>query len=181
MTHRFPFAALTLFAVLGVNVRAQQGEAVRPLPELVAGIVHYTRWPDPPATLRLCVEAGDELADGDGARQLFEALALLPERRVSTVARRIAGATAASLQDCQAIYFGQVSSASWRYLLQELANQPVLTIGPGEDFCSWGGVFCLERAGASVRIKANLDAVARSGLRVNPQLLRLTQRGKVAR
>uniref|UniRef100_UPI003137AACB YfiR family protein n=1 Tax=Variovorax sp. YR752 TaxID=1884383 RepID=UPI003137AACB len=45
----------------------------------------------------------------------------------------------------------------------------------GADFCSDGGMFCLEPAAPSVRFGANLDAIARSGLRVHPMVLRIAR------
>ncbi|HEY4065376.1 MAG TPA: YfiR family protein [Burkholderiaceae bacterium] len=146
---------------------------------ILAGIVHYTRWPETPALLHVCVDTRDELASGAGARRLADALATLGPAPVSIESRRLETG-AASLSDCQALYVSDLAPAAWQRLLKELVNRPVLTIGYGEEFCSWGGQFCLERAApgttTDLRIRANLDAISRSGLRVNPQLLRLTQR-----
>jgi hypothetical protein len=143
------------------------------LSNVLAGIVHYTRWPDAPATLHLCVDVGDELATGAGARRLADLLAALDPRPVSIDPRHLDDGPAA-VADCQVVYMGTAAAASWQRLLKDLANRPVLAIGYGEDFCSRGGQFCLEAA--SLRMHANLDAIALSKLRVNPQLLRFTQR-----
>jgi hypothetical protein len=161
-----------------------QGEprgAVSPdeLVGVLAGIVHYTRWPETPALLHVCVDMRDELASGAGAHRLADALATLGPAPVSIEGRHL-DAGAASMLDCQALYVGNAPPVAWQRLLKELVNRPVLTIGYSEEFCSWGGQFCLERtdpgAATELRIRANLDAISRSGLRVNPQLLRLTQR-----
>ena len=174
---------LALMAGLALPCLAQ-GEARVGMPasdELIgvlAGIVHYTRWPAAPTPLHVCVDARDDLAGGAGARHLADALAELGPGPVVIEGRRLE-AGAASVVDCQAIYVGDVPPVVWQRLLKELVNRPTLTIGYSEDFCSWGGQFCLERgapATANLRIRANLDAISRSGLRVNPQLLRLTQR-----
>ena len=80
-----------------------------------------------------------------------------------------------------------IAAAIWqsapvmRALLTTFVNRPVLTIGHGEDFCSFGGMFCLQSTEAGERIQANLDSISRSGLRINPQLLRLTQRDRSVR
>jgi hypothetical protein len=44
-------------------------------------------------------------------------------------------------------------------------------IGEGAEFCSDGGMFCLDAGTTAARFTVNLDAVARSGLRVNPSVL----------
>jgi len=146
----------------------------RQLSDVVAGIVHYTRWPEAGAGVRFCVS--DEYAGLAAAiaRQFDEAS---PDKRlVSPAIRRIDMNTMQSLLECQAIYFGDVPAQVWRPLLPELVKHPILTIGHGDDFCSYGGLFCLESTESSLRLRANLDSIALTGLRVNPQLLRLTQR-----
>ena len=59
--------------------------------------------------------------------------------------------------------------------LAQLTGRPVLTMGEGAEFCSSGGLFCLvpRPAGHGLRVEVNLDAVARSGLHVHPQVLKI--------
>lgn len=45
----------------------------------------------------------------------------------------------------------------------------------GADFCSRGGMFCLVPRQSDRRVAINLDAVARSGLHVHPQVLKIGQ------
>jgi hypothetical protein len=80
---------------------------------------------------------------------------------------------------CDVVYVGL--AAATRELLRHVAGHPVLMLGEGAAFCSDGGMFCLEPAAAAeqVRFNANLDAIARSGLRVNPLVLRIA-RGSAA-
>jgi YfiR/HmsC-like len=51
----------------------------------------------------------------------------------------------------------------------------VLLLGDGLGFCTDGGMFCMEAGPQSVRFNANLDAIARSGLRVHPLVLRIAR------
>jgi hypothetical protein len=76
---------------------------------------------------------------------------------------------------CDAIYLGSGPGAE--AALPRLAGLPVVTIGEGATFCSRGGMFCLVPRGSTpgVRLELNLDIVARSGLKVHPQVLRLGQ------
>jgi len=144
------------------------------LSDVVVGIVHYTRWPGAEAGVRLCVS--DEYAGvAEAIARRFEEAS--PDKgRVLLAIRRFDMNTMQSLLDCQVIYFGDVPAKVWRPLLPELVKHPILTIGHGEDFCSFGGLFCLESTESSLRLRANLDSIALTGLRVNPQLLRLAQR-----
>ena len=144
------------------------------LPDVLAGIVHYTRWQDPADALRLCVSEKNPGAAAALARRFGEGAA--QAGRIEVVSVRIDAGAAAALLACQVIYFGETPAAAWRSLLPELAKHPILTIGHGEDFCSYGGLFCLEPGPSGVRMRANLDSIAHVGLRVNPQLLRLAQR-----
>lgn len=137
----------------------------------VAGIVSFTRWPAEGATLRLCT-----LGEGAGVAALRRSTDIGPAQRpVTVLALTDAGQAAAT---CQALYVGTVGhagTAATRELLRRLSGQPVLLLGEGAAFCSDGGMFCLEPGGAQVRFNANLDAIARSGLRVNPLVLRVAR------
>jgi hypothetical protein len=152
------------------------------LAEVLVGIVHYTRWAEStstPVSIQICVDKLDEPTALVIARAFaFDAPV---SRHVEIVSRSFASASIDGLLDCRAIFFGGTSSAAWRPMLVELVNHPILTVGYGDDFCSYGGMFCLEPSGSGLRIKANLDSISRSGLRVNPQLLRLTQRERGVR
>ena len=171
--------SMALIVCLTSPCRAQSeargAEGAEELSGVLAGIVYYTRWPGSPTPLRVCVDARDELATDAGTRRIADELAVLGPNGISIEGRRLDDGPS-SVLDCQAIYVGDVSAATWKGLLKDLVSRPVLAIGYGEEFCSRGGQFCLDRAAGGLRIRANLDSISRSGLRVNPQLLRLTQR-----
>lgn len=57
-----------------------------------------------------------------------------------------------------------------------LAGHPVLTIAEHDPSCTAGGMFCLNVDGDRVSFDINLDAVARSGVRVHPNVLNLARR-----
>ena len=156
-----------------VDTRTAVAEISAEAAEAILGIVHYTRWPEPAAPLRVClIGKFDDAAAESLARRLGEAAT--GQQGPPLVNRR---AETAGLVDCHVAYTASAAPAIWRPLLSQLGGRPVLTIGHGEEFCSFGGMFCLEPGNAGLRIRANLDAISRSGLRVNPQLLRFTQRG----
>lgn len=134
--------------------------------EAVMGILSHTRWPGVTRPLVLCVNSqSPQLA----------ALRPLPEQ---VGAGRFAPVRALTLDamhpgDCDAIYLGGGTAAETQVAVW--IGLPVLTIGEGPGFCSRGGMFCLVSRPAGLRIEVNLDTVARSGLRVHPQVLKIGQ------
>jgi hypothetical protein len=136
--------------------------------DVVAGIVSYTRWPGDSSAIRLCT-----LGQGSSIDELLRAVDIGSAQRA--VAVRAIASAAQARNYCQAVYVSGIGAAAGRDLLQLLAGQPELLLGEGLEFCSDGGMFCLEPGARMVRFNANLDAIARSGLRVNPLVLRIAR------
>jgi hypothetical protein len=135
---------------------------------VVAGIVGYTRWPTESAAVRLCT-----LGQGRGVDELRGTADLGNAQRPVTV--RAASNVVDASTECEVIYVGTLAGSLVRDIVQRSLGHRVLVIGEGADFCSDGGMFCLELGAAAVRFAVNLDAVARSGLRVNPSVLRIAR------
>jgi hypothetical protein len=135
---------------------------------IVAGIVSYTRWPAETVAIRFCT-----LGQGRGVNELL-AVADLGSTQRSVPVRAASSASDAS-KECDVIYVGATAINAVRDVLQRALGRHVLMIGEGPEFCSDGGMFCLEAGTAAVRFAVNLDAVARSGLRVNPSVLRIAR------
>ena len=154
----------------GDAIAPNQSIADRPLTlaGVIEGMVHYTRWPAEAKPIQLCV-----LGDGAGAQELLKSGTLGPPQ--CTIAVQRTTAATLTIRGCHALYFASSSVALQRNLLTRLGADPVLTIGEGPAFCSDGGMFCVESVGASIRFGANLDAISRSGLRTNPQVLWLAR------
>ncbi|MCP3711120.1 YfiR family protein [Paraburkholderia sp. CNPSo 3274] len=136
--------------------------------QVVLGIISFTRWPTPPARLRLCVTGRADYAQG-----LVDTLQ--------------AGSTPLEVQHvqfddstlgttCQVVYLGDLSDAERQQVSAALAGHPVLTIAEHDVSCTAGSMFCLNVAGERVTFDINLDAVARSGVRVHPNVLNLARR-----
>lgn len=142
--------------------------APRSVAQVVTGIMGYTRWPGDAPAVRLCT-----VGQGEGVDELLRSAELRAGQRVVSV--RAANGQPQPWRQCDALYLGEVEADTARALLQELVGRPVLVLGEGAAFCSDGGMFCLEPRSASVRFHANLDAIARSGLRVNPLVLRIAR------
>jgi hypothetical protein len=135
---------------------------------IVAGIVGYTRWPRETRPIRLCT-----MGQGRGVDELL-AVADVGAMPPVVPVRASAGVADAS-NDCDAIYVGTLAVGASRSLLQSTLGRPVLMIGEGQEFCSDGGMFCVQPGAVAVSFSVNLDAIARSGLRVNPQVLRIAR------
>ncbi len=136
--------------------------------DVVAGIVSYTRWPGDATAIRMCT-----LGRGPSIDELLRAVDIGSAQRA--VAVRSVASAAQARDGCQGVYVSGLGDAAGRELLQMLAGRPVLLLGEGLEFCSDGGMFCLETGSSPVRFNANLDAIARSGLRVNPLVLRIAR------
>lgn len=153
--------------VAGAKATAAAPDGQATVTTVVAGIVSYTRWPTPTSSVRLCT-----VGRGPGVDELLAA-ADLGSAQQSVPVQAARGTHAPSA--CDVIYVGSVASGTARSLLQSTVGRPVLMIGEGREFCTDGGMFCLQAGTAEVGFAVNLDAVARSGLRVNPRVLRMAR------
>lgn len=153
---------LVPFALAGAVEAESYGPAVA---RVVQSLVEYTRWPSPRSPVRLCVAGGAAYAGRiDGLR--------LADGR--TIERRNLPAAAASTAGCDAVYIGQLPLPAQRQLTTALRGRGVLTIAEADSACRSQAMFCLSFAARAVSFRLNIDAVARSGLRVDPRVLRLS-------
>lgn len=134
--------------------------------EVVSGILGYARWSDAPATMQLCVVGPTEYADA-----LLQAGN--PASQWNRVVLRVAVDDPNLARNCQALYVGVVDQDERHQLFLRLQGFSVLTISERNDSCAIGSMFCLNIDDESVTFDVNLDAVARSGVRVHPHVLRL--------
>lgn len=140
------------------------------LPQVLHGIISYTTWPALQAPLQLCVTR--QALDGPDIVRQMPAL-----RGGRQLAVSLIDADEPLPAACDIAYLDGWSLNPLRSTLRSVAHRPVLTLGLGAGFCSDGGMFCLSRDDGAIRFEVNLDAVARSGLRVHPQVLRLARPG----
>ncbi|MGY6037228.1 YfiR family protein [Aeromonas sp. AE23HZ002T15] len=141
--------------------------------QTVLDILSYTRWPSEPATLRLCITAPTEYA---GALLTIERQA---NGRPVDVHRYETDDENLGLR-CDVIYVGVLSSQLRLPLFERLKGHPILSISEQSSECIADAVFCLQAGIDRVRFKVNLDALARSGVRVHPAVLKLARAGEGA-
>jgi hypothetical protein len=136
--------------------------------QVVLGIISFTRWPTPPARLHLCVSGRPDYAQGL-ADTLQVGSTPLEVQHVQFDDSTL-GAT------CQVVYLGDLSDIERQRVSAAVAGHPVLTIAEHDPSCTAGSMFCLNVDGERVTFDINLDAVARSGVRVHPNVLNLARR-----
>ena len=136
---------------------------------VVHGILSYARWPQPLQPLRLCVIAPTEYAD-----LLWQNHELESHQPVQ--AKRLLVDNPNLETDCDAVYLGVVEDSQRLALFKRLVGKPILTISESNQDCSDGSLFCLNISDDHVGFNVNLDAVARSGIRIHPNVLQLGKR-----
>lgn len=135
---------------------------------IVTGIIEFTRWPGPAAPLTLCVAGpAQHAARLDGLR--------LADGR--TIQRRQVAPLPIAVGGCNALYIGQVEPAATRALTAAARGRAVLTIAEADPTCRSQAMFCMVHEPRSISFRMNIDAIARSGLRVDPRVLRLAEGG----
>ena len=159
-----------LTAVARADEKSEQLNISDPLEvsAMVWRIIGYTRWPVDSPSLYLCV-AGHSV----NAEALQQSVKFVSYRRETFVREWHPDEDPATT--CNVLYVGEMSATERMQLLKRLADAPVLTIGETPDFCSSGGMFCFAFREEGLYFEVNLDAIGRSELRVNPQVLRLAR------
>jgi hypothetical protein len=149
----------------GAEPSPHSGAVVR----TVRSLVEYTRWPQLHNPVELCV-AGPASHAGqlDAVR--------LGDGRVLT--RRAVAANPAALAGCDVVYIGKVPLASQRQLTAALRGRGVMTVAEADPECRSEAMFCLIYPAKGLSFRLNIDAVSRSGLRVDPRVLRVSQGGR---
>lgn len=135
---------------------------------VVYGILSYTHWPQARSARVLC-------AVGDSQH----AAALVPDGAAAMQARiQFRSASVEEVvaqQPCDAIYIGYLQPSQLRALLHATAGHPVVTIMEHSQYCDEGAMICLQaRAPDALSFQVNLDVVSLSGVRVSPQVLKMS-------
>jgi len=153
-----------------VSMADQRAKSVT---QVVLGILSYARWPVEPAQLRLCIVGPTEYTD-----DLVKGTTQATGRPVTV--RRLLADNPSITGECDAVYIGKLSSDERSRLFASLAGRPVLSISERDDPCTVGSLFCLRVSDEQVSFEVNLDSVARSGVRIHPNVLQLSRRKPAA-
>lgn len=157
-----------LFFMVGPAPAATFTETDKSVRSIVSGIVSYTRWPSLSGQPKLCVYASSHYTQQ--ALSSEEGQSELPYTPV--IVRNDQEALSAT---CDAIYFGAESPAKQLELISQYQGRALLLISEQNPECVIGSAFCLIIDHNQVRFSVNLDALTRSGVRVNPDVLMLAR------
>lgn len=136
--------------------------------QTVLDILSYTRWPTEPTELRLCITAPTEYAS------TLLSIKQQANGRLVDVHRYETDDLALS-QRCDVIYLGVLAPEQRLRLFQRLSGHAILSISEQSSECIADAVFCLQAGVDRIRFRVNLDALARSGVRVHPAVLKLAR------
>ena len=157
---------LMLSLMLAPATAARLAETDKSVRSIVSGIVSYTRWPSISGAPKLCIFATSRYLQ---ALSTVDEQSLLPY--IPVVVHTPQDALAAS---CDGIYFGTESPARQVELINQY-HRALLLISEHNPECIIGSAFCLITDEPRIRFSVNLDALSRSGVRVNPDVLMLAR------
>ncbi|WP_336989114.1 YfiR family protein [Aeromonas hydrophila] len=130
--------------------------------QTVLDILSYTRWPTEPSELRLCVAAPTEYATAlFSIKQQANGRPVVDDKAIGP--------------QCDVLYLGVLSPERRLPLFEHLRGYPILSISEHSTECVADSVFCLQIGKERIRFRVNLDALARSGVRVHPAVLKLAK------
>jgi len=132
---------------------------------MVGAILEYTRWPARQTPLVLCV-VGQALHAG-----AMDRLSLSNGRAV--VRRNVPAETEPARLDCDALYLARLGPEALRRWTRVARGAPIVTIAEDDPGCRSEAMFCLRFLAATLSFDLNIDAVSRSGVRIDPRVLRL--------
>ncbi|AOE96531.1 TPA: YfiR family protein [Enterobacter cloacae] len=158
---------LMLFFMVGPAPAATFTETDKSVRSIVSGIVSYTRWPSLSGQPKLCVYASSHYTQALSSEEGQSELPYTP-----VIVRNDQEALSAT---CDAIYFGAESPAKQLELISQYQGRALLLISEQNPECVIGSAFCLIIDHNQVRFSVNLDALTRSGVRVNPDVLMLAR------
>ena len=165
-------ASLLACGLLAPAAWAQGGAAPdtrRPaeVAQVLFGIISYVRWPVARPEVRVCMVG----ATRHGAA-IVDTPASNAGQRIRVKIQPAAGAAG----ECDVVYMGTLPESEREALLTQIIGKPILSVSEPGTSCSVGIMFCLRLLDAQIGFDVNLDAIARSGLRVHPNALQIARR-----
>lgn len=165
VTRMFIIALPCLFLFVSMPLRAEAGQSDA-ANRIVTGIISFTHWPGLVHPPQLCVLPSSQhlsLSPGNGD-SAYSVSYLASENDLLT-------------RQCDAVYFGAQTPQQQAQLLEQISSRPVLTIAENNPECTIGAAFCLIFHQDKTVFSVNLDSLARSGVKVNPEVLLLSRKG----
>lgn len=136
----------------------------RPAARVVTLLAGFTHWPNRPESLRLCVVQPADHAGG--------LTALGFARETGILATLVTAQTVAEV-NCQIVYVGRMSIVEQRAITDAFRGRPTLTVAENDPACRSRAMICLLFEANSLSFRLNIDAISRSGVRIDPRVLRM--------
>lgn len=161
------FSALTYAVVTPASIDTTMGRDAATA-RVVSSILSYTRWPERRDEVQLCIVGQAAYADrlntvASAGGPVVHLMHVTPARAPSS--------------GCDVLYLGQMSATLLREQTDQARGHPILTIAEADAGCRSQAMFCLQYEERGMTFDLNVDAVSRSGLRVDPRVLRLAGGG----
>lgn len=134
----------------------------------VKGIMDFARWPVRHDPVVLCVAGPAQHAAQFGGWRLADG---------RLVQRRNVPANAAALAGCDVVYLGQLAMPVQRQLTAAVRGRGVLTIAEADPTNSSEAMFAFTYQPKALSFRLNIDAVSRSGMKIDPRVLRVAKGG----
>ncbi|KKO63940.1 hypothetical protein VM94_02382 [Janthinobacterium sp. KBS0711] len=135
--------------------------------QVLFGIISYVRWPVARQEVRVCML---------GAPRYGVAIVDTPASNLGQRIRVKIPTVASTASECDVVYMGSLPEGEREHLLAQIIGKPILSVAEPGTSCPVGTMFCLRLAEAQIGFDVNLDAIARSGLRVHPNALQIARR-----
>lgn len=160
-------AALTPCAAGAQTGAAADARRPAEVAQVLFGIISYVRWPVARQEVRVCML---------GAPRYGAAIVDTPASSLSQRIRVKSPAMASAASECDVVYLGSLPESEREHLLAQIIGKPILSVAEPGTSCTVGTMFCLRLTEAQIGFDVNLDAIARSGLRVHPNALQIARR-----
>ncbi|SDA71140.1 MULTISPECIES: YfiR family protein [unclassified Janthinobacterium] len=167
------FAALLACSLLAPRAAWAQGAATpdakrsADVAQVLFGIISYVRWPVNRPEVRVCKV---------GATRLDAAIVDTPASSAGQRIRVKIQSALGPVSECDVVYMGHLPDSEREQLLAQVIGKPILSVSEPGTACPVGTMFCLRLLDAQIGFDVNLDAIARSGLRVHPNALQIARR-----
>ncbi|WP_230540866.1 YfiR family protein [Janthinobacterium sp. FW305-129] len=135
--------------------------------QVLFGIISYVRWPVARPEVRVCML---------GTPRYGAAIIDTPASSLGQRIRVKTPAAASAASECDVAYLGSLPEGEREHLLTQIIGKPILSVAEPGTSCTVGTMFCLRLNEAQIGFDVNLDAIARSGLRVHPNALQIARR-----
>ncbi|MFZ4878114.1 YfiR family protein [Janthinobacterium sp. Mn2066] len=144
-------------------------EARRPadVAQILFGIISYVRWPLARPEVRVCMV---------GAVRQENAIIDTPASAMGQRVRLKIQTAVGAATECDVVYMGSLPDVEREQLLAQIIGKPILSVSEPGTACLVGTMFCLRLVETQLGFDVNLDAIARSGLRVHPNALQIARR-----